>query len=333
MSGRWRIRLRRLDPASGPRAALVGALTWVVVLAGLQPGGPEAMLLLASLVVVPLGLGLVTPADPESRRAWPWRAAGRLQLPAALVLVASFARPAGPLAAALTLPWLAVTGLIALDGLARLWHGPRGVAEVCRDAGLVYLAIGGAWTAITRAGLRPLGFSDVIVLMTAVHFHYAGFALPLLTSLAARELGGFVARLAVLGVIAGVSLVAAGITDSQVAHGLFPLHALELVASGTLAASILLVGLLHLRLALRPGHPAVARALMAICGLAPVGPMALAVLYAAGSYTDFVWFDIVQMIRYHGLVNALGFVLPGLVAWSLVPAVRNDLEPGGPGRP
>jgi hypothetical protein len=333
MSGRWKARLRRLDPASGPRAALVGALAWVVVLPGLRPGWPEAMLLLASLVVVPLGLGLVAPADPESRRAWPRRVAGRLQLPAALVLVASFARPSGPLAAALTLPWLAVTGLVALHGLARLWHGPRWVAEVCRDAGMVYLAIGGAWTAITRAGLRPLGFPDVIVLMTAVHFNYAGFALPLMASRAARELNGFVARLAALGVIAGVPLVAAGITDSQVAHGLFPLHALELVASGTLAASALLVGLLHLRLALRPGHPAVARTLMAICGLAPVGPMTLAVLYALGSYTDVVWFDIVQMVRYHGLVNALGFVLPGLLAWSLVPAVRDDQEPGRPGQP
>jgi outer membrane biosynthesis protein TonB len=37
---------------------------------------------------------------------------------------------------------------------------------------------------------RPLDFDPVIVLLTAVHFHYAGFLLPLCTALAAREVGG-----------------------------------------------------------------------------------------------------------------------------------------------
>jgi hypothetical protein len=50
------------------------------------------------------------------------------------------------------------------------------------------------------------------VLLTAIHFHYAGFALPLLTGLAGRALGGRIARIASLGVIAGVPLVAFGIT-------------------------------------------------------------------------------------------------------------------------
>ena len=57
-------------------------------------------------------------------------------------------------------------------------------------AGLVYLAVGGVWTVIARAGLRPLGFPDLIVLLTAVHFHYAGFALPVLAGLVARASGG-----------------------------------------------------------------------------------------------------------------------------------------------
>jgi len=32
-------------------------------------------------------------------------------------------------------------------------------------------------------GLRPLEFQEIIVLLTAVHFHYAGFLLPIVTGL------------------------------------------------------------------------------------------------------------------------------------------------------
>ena len=77
------------------------------------------------------------------------------------------------------------TGLVALHGLWRLWRGSHRTSEVCLDAGLLYLAVGGTWTVIARAGLRPLGFPDLIVLLTAVHFHYAGFALLVLAGLVA----------------------------------------------------------------------------------------------------------------------------------------------------
>ena len=52
--------------------------------------------------------------------SWPGQAAEWLQLPAALVLTLSFARPAGAQAALLSLPWLAVTGLVCLEGLLRI---------------------------------------------------------------------------------------------------------------------------------------------------------------------------------------------------------------------
>jgi hypothetical protein len=289
------------------------------------------MLLLAALVVVPLGLRLVAPPDVQTRRSWAWRAAVRLQLPAALTLAASFARPAGVVAACLALPWLTVTGLVALDGLARFRRGVRDVSDACLGAGHVYLAVGGTWAVIARAGLRPLGFPDVIVAMTAVHFHYAGFALAVLTGLVARATGGAVARLACLGVIAGVPLVAAGITEAQLATGLFPPRLLELSASVLMAASGVLVGMLQLRLAARPGQPASARLLLALSGLAVLGPMGLVVAYALGNFRSIVWVSIAEMFRYHGAVNALGFAVPGLLAWSLMrPRGRRSLaEPAG----
>jgi len=38
------------------------------------------------------------------------------------------------------------------------------------------LAVGGAWLVASRLGMRPMGIQEPIVLLTAVHFHYAGFA-------------------------------------------------------------------------------------------------------------------------------------------------------------
>jgi hypothetical protein len=283
MSGRSLVMSERAAFVSWPISAPTGALAWVVGLLSFRPEWAEAMLLLASLAIVPLGLGLVVSSDLQgcSRS---WRMAVRFQFPAALALMASVALPAGLAAILLAVPWLVTTGLVALDGLWRLRRGASTTSEVCLSTGLLYLAVGGIWTILARVGLRPLGFPDLIVLLTAVHFHYAGFTLLVLAGLVARALGGPTARAACLGVMAGVPMVAVGITDAQLACGILPPRLLELVASSIMAASSVVVGLLQLRLAARVEMPVLARALMAISGLSLLAPMTLAGLYALGSF-------------------------------------------------
>jgi hypothetical protein len=315
----------RVACISRSRSAPAGALAWAVGLLTLRPGWAEANLLLASLVIVPLGLGLVQSADLRDV-SWPRRMAVRLQFPAALALMASVALPAGSAAALLAVPWLVTTGLVALHGLRRLRRGSHATWALCLDAGLLYLAVGGAWTVVARAGLRPLGFPDLIVLLTAVHFHYAGFALLVLAGLVARALGGPAAGAACLEVMAGVPLVAAGIADAQLAPDILPPRLLELAASSIMAASSILVGLLQVRLAARAGMAALARALMAISGLSLSVPMALAALYAPGSFEGVARVGIEAMLRYHGAVNALGFALLGLLSWHLIPDGRKGVE-------
>ena len=150
--------------------------------------------------------------------------------------------------------------------------------------------------------------------------------------------GGAAAGAACLGVIAGVPLVAAGIAEAQLGTGLLPPRMLELVASGLMAASGILVGGLQVRLAARPGRPASARLLLALSGVAVLGPMSLAAAYALGGFTNVVWITIPEMFRYHGAVNALGFALPGLLAWSLMgmevrPSTRRKHGPGREANP
>src|SRR5262249_12591124 len=137
------------------------------------------------------------------------------------------------------------TLLIAFLGLLRLQSGNgRTVEEVSISAGLVFLAVGGLWTLLSRRGIRPMGFDEPIILLTGAHFHYAGLVLPLLTGLAARELRGPISRLAALGVLVGVPAVALGISLAP-----FGVHWVEWLAACLLALFGIVAALLQLRLA------------------------------------------------------------------------------------
>ncbi len=285
----------------------------------LWPRWEVALLLLGALVVVPLGLALVAGLDGPNRPPLPWQAASWLRLPAALTLAASYLLPAGPRPALLAVPWLTVTGLCALAGLGRLLRrGAYRPEELSVSAGLVYVAVGGGWAVLSRWGRQPLGFSELIVLLTAVHFHYAGFALPLLAGSAGRVFRNVLSRTAALGVIAGVPLVAAGLTLAQVGR-----REWEPCAAGLLAAAATLTAVLHVAAAFGKRPPA-QRLLLALAGLSLCPGMALAFLYAWGRWTGLPWVSIGQMLPYHGAVNALGFALPGLLAWNLAPPPTAD---------
>ena len=129
----------------------------------------------------------------------------RLQFPAALALLVACWIAPGWLAAAAALPWIAITVLMALTGLWRIRHEGvrRELDGLCRDSALVFAVIGGAWTMADRSGYRPLGFDASIVALTAVHFHYAAFVLPVVTGLAAQRVPGWNGRIGSIGVVAG----------------------------------------------------------------------------------------------------------------------------------
>ena len=151
------------------------------------------------------------------------------------------------------------------------------------------------------------------MLLTAVHFHYAGFALPLATGLALERSKDGAAPLAGFGVVAGVPLVAAGITATQLGSG--PI--LECVAAWVLALGGAASAWLHLSLALGSAERASARIAWGIAGVALAASMVLAALYGARSYLTIGWLDIPSMRVLHGTTNAFGFALCGLCGWRM----------------
>jgi len=313
-------------PSPGARA-IVGGLTWLCFLLIRRPSissaeWPSALLLLAPLVLVPLMQQVLSTdfADGWPRRAW--FAASVLQLPAAVLLAGAFLLPTGLAAGACALPWLLTTSLIAFAGLGRAF-ARRGLplAELSIDAGLVYIAVGGGWTVMSRAGIQPLAFAPLIVLLTAVHFHHAGFTLPLLSGLAARHRPGARARLATAGVVAGVPLVAAGITAAQLGFG----STLEMFAAVVTATGGLFTATMYLRLAWESRWPAWSRVSWATAALTLVAGMEVAALYGLRHVYPVSWLSVPWMWRWHGTANALGFGLVGTVGWLLV---RRQHPPG-----
>jgi hypothetical protein len=210
------------------RSALLGGMVWsgLVVRSALGPGlhwgaqqlgTIELLFLLGPLVVVPLGLELFVRLDDHADASGLVRAAHWMQFSAALLVAASFFFERGSTAAALVLPWFFVGGLLACHGLKILFSpAPKSLRAACVIASFLYLPIGCAWLIASRFGLNPMSFQEPIVLLTAVHFHFAGFAAPLMTRAEAGALedsSSVVRRMfnvVATGVLIGPGMLAAG---------------------------------------------------------------------------------------------------------------------------
>jgi hypothetical protein len=292
--------------------------TWVVLTAFANLSLAANILLLAALVLVPLGRQLLraTTAEPTLLIS---RMADRLQATAGWLLAVACCQHAGWFAAFLATPWFVFTLLCATEGAWRIWRTPLAIgASFARHSALVLLAIGGSWTVVSRAGARPLDFSDAIVLLTAVHFHYAGFVLPLLTARVV-EFSDRRAPLLIACVVIGVPLVGVGITFSPL---------VEVVAAGVLALACIVVsfGQLNLTKHVRSGNEL---ALLLVSSASLFAAMLLALVYALGEFWQQPWLSIETMVATHGLANSLGFSACGLLAWRAATLDSPPARAGG----
>ena len=305
------------------RAAFAGLAAWMALLFVplAVPPGPTALgahlLLLAPLVLVPLFLDAAAAAAP-SRYV---RAASYGVLPAALAFAGSFLVPTGAGAALLILPWAAVTLLVALDALGRLaalWRARRwDAAEVVLASGFGLLPGGAVWAVLSRAGVDPGPYGELVVLLTAVHFHYAAFVAPVWAGLLGRFLAqtrpgwrGLYAAFG-LGVVVGTPLVALGIAASRGPAGG---AALETVGVVLLTLSAIGIGALGLAVAGRI-EDRWGGVMVAVSAGSLVAAMALALWFNVGARLGGAAPDVAWMLPRHGWLNAVGFGLWGALGW------------------
>src|ERR1043165_6738025 len=212
-----------MRPLNSKRSAAVGLVAWLVLLLGTTADTASIELihkivLFGVMVVVPWGLSLVPPTDRSGLSFWLYNIAVALQSGGATFTFISFFLNKGILAGALVCETLIVYIVIALYGLTRL-IARRSIfplAESSIDAGLLYLPVAGAWLVIYRLGIQPFGFGEIIILLTAVHFHFAGFATPIIAGMSGRVLATKnhprqIFAFAVFAIVAAMPLVAAGI--------------------------------------------------------------------------------------------------------------------------
>ena len=330
-------------------ATTAGGAAWAAVMSlrfsgVLALGDLDAILLLAILVITPLALPLAAPhAVPGQRLAALESVIYRLALIAqplaalagSVAILATTGSPLATLTAGLWLLYTALLGLLGLVTLARMALARRiTLAEVCLALALVYLPIGGGWFALARMGLRPLGFSQTIVQLTAVHFHFITLAALVITGCTGRALRNVqssatrvIIHAATVGMLTGPLLVAAGITLTQISSldapkSIAALHAPESGAAVLLALSVMAVSLLSLRYVVPATAAPLAGVPLAISDISVLLTMALAVAYALGAVTHAWTITIPQMIAVHGWLNALAFGLCGLLGWRLWQATQ-----------
>jgi hypothetical protein len=290
-------------------AALLGATAWEV------GRGPEAVesgldviggaLLLAVTVLVPLAVPWATPGTPRRRTA-----VALVTLLAGGWAAVAIVLPRGAGSAAAAGPWAVWCAALAVAAGIRWTRRPR-VDHLLVAVAAGYLAVGAAWLLADRAGLEPAGVGPPFVELTAVHFTYAG---AIGTGLAwqawRRRRGDRVAALAVTAVAGAPPLVAVGF----VAYGALQIVGAVLLTVGTYAYAWVVLRHLVWTLDRRT------RWLLGVSAVSVVAPMLLAVQWAVGANLGTPALSIPAMAATHGVVNAVGFCLLGVLGWRRVAA-------------
>lgn len=271
----------------------------------------EAVLLLALLVVVPAAVPLV----PGLRGGAALVALGA-GMPAAVALLLD----QGGWTALLVVPWVVATSAGALVVAWRWSRGRRRVRDLIWPMGAGYLVFGSLWLLADRAGYQPAGFGPPFVQLTAVHFTYAGSVAAVLACCAwARRPGDR---------LAATAAVAIAVAPPLVAIGFVAVGALQVVGAVLLTVGTYALAWVTLRHVVPTVHPLAAWTLGA-SAVSVLVPMALAVQWAVGANLGTPALSIPQMAATHGVANAVGFALLGVLGWSLVRREPSAAGDGG----
>jgi hypothetical protein len=293
---------------------LLGAFVWLsLAIASFGPrvhlGIIEVLFLLGPWVVVPLGADLVRGAgNAKSSALRDW-----LLITAASLTTISFFVDNRIAAAWFASSWLLVCAGFAGDGVRRFGSSGRSsFTQFCFAAGEGYLLVAGAWLVASRAGIQLLAFREPIVLLTAVHFHFAGFASAVLAGLTYERFHESnwkpALQAALLAVVCGPGILGLAFLFGPKVK----LVAALVIALGQfgLAAGMVRVGIVAKS---RSG-----RWLLFVAGASVAAGMILAAVWAIGEYPLQAFVNIRQMAEFHGVLNAVGFVVCGLIGWWLV---------------
>ncbi len=207
--------------------------------------------------------------------------------------------------------YLCFTIAVAGKGLRRfLSRGFSRLEEFSIDMGMIYLAIGGIWffAHITEI---DTGFSPILTWLTAIHFHYSSFLLPIFVGLLGRIAKPKGYRVITTILLIAPLIVALGITFSPW---------LELLS--VLMYVVGIYGLIAICWSTNFTN-SWAKAFVMLSFIAIGVTILFSLLYALGTVFGYFGVGIDFMLRFHGFFNCVIFGLGGLIGWWLwTPASR-----------
>lgn len=229
---------------------------------------------------------------------------GWFETAAALLVSFSLCVPAGSGAAWMAVPWLLIRSWLAIRAMRQL-------TNLCLTCSRVFPAIGAMWLVAHRANWTPWNFDPLIVLLTAAHFHHAGFTLPLMAGWNAQMKPNRLTKSSCIAILAGVPLVAAGITCTH--FGV--LRFVEPFGVTVLVLGAVGVAVSQIQRGLEKERRGLTRAEFIISGAALLVAMLLALGFGLRSVFPNLALTMPQMWMMHGTLNAFGFGLCGILAW------------------
>ncbi|MEC2200008.1 YndJ family protein [Bacillus subtilis] len=288
------------------RNGIVSALCFIGFLAAEAPdiSVAEALVLLSILFFVPGIFPFVFRQSPV--RVAQFMEYGLIQCypAAAFFAVLALVTEVGGFA----LIWWMYTVFIALYAIFRLWETKiHRIEETSVLFGLIYLAGGGFWFFAYAAHLQIMQFGPLIILLTAVHFHYSAFLIPIFNGLLGRTirkhrmLYSWITWVILLSPL----LIALGITYSKT---------LDVIAVSIYMAAIYLHAFLVFTAAFRTKTGTF---LIRLSSAVLMITIAFSMIYSFGVFRQEVTLAINQMIWIHGFVNAFGVILPALIGWRI----------------
>ena len=266
----------------------------------------KVIVILGMLVVVPVGLRLIADEAAWLRRVWPV---------GAVAGAVSLWLPRGTVAVVFAAGYAVVAVLLATRAPVRLARrrslAPREIAVLTAMVGPTVAA---SALVAERAGYRLFGFGPTTLSLTVAHFHFAGFAAALIAALvSATALNDARAYLAGLCVPAGIGLVFVGF---------FVGDAVELAGAVVLTAGMWLVAWVTWRDIRTTAPDRLTGALLVTSAAVLAATMLLAVDWALGHVVPVPYLPLGWMVATHGVANAVGFALCGVLAWRRLAAAR-----------
>lgn len=295
----------------------LGATVWagIAVLARTRTapiGSTELIFLFAPLAIVPLGIELLRILGAAGVFD---RVAQRLQPFCAALAVAALFLPPGRSAGILASGWMFFCLLPALSAIIDFLRSSQpsktSLLGIILAVARIDLLVGGAWFVASRFGLRPLGTLEPIVLLTAVHFHFAGFATAIISAAMlrfAQQRGDDRWLNKLLPLVVGMPFV--------VAAGFVISPALKMGAAVMFSLSAAALAIVLRSLAQGTQSPT-ARFFLHIAAASVFAGMVLSSIYAIADFRGSDLLPIPQMARTHGVLNAVGFCLPALLGWLI----------------